>query len=299
MTFLPRLIAVAALAATLPASQILAQGRTGWAGEIAGLAVYQGSADLDDGGDFSADRAFVRAAAIYRFQNGGSAGLQLSYGQFSYDFSFDGNQPWDDITDIRLSLPMRFRIGETGDLFVSPQIRWDYQDGASASDGETYGVFAGFAWQVSDRLRIGPAFGAFSTLDDGGTDFFPALLVDWDISSRWNFSTGAGLGATQGPGLSLSYAYSDAVSLSLGLRSEDVEFRLDDDGPAPGGVGQDSSFPVVVALDYSPSPRVLMNAFVGAEFNGELSLKDAAGVEISRQDYDTAPIAGFAVRVRF
>lgn len=294
-------LTIGALVATGVAAPVAAQDGppTGWLPVVEGLAVYQGSADLSGGGAFSASRAFLRGGALYRTESGVSAGLFVSFGQFSYDFDLAGAQPWGDIRDVRVSAPMRFELGDRANLFISPQLRWDYESGVSASDGYTYGVFAGITWRVNERLRIGPAVGAFTQLEDNDLEVFPALLVDWDFADRWNLSTGTGLGATQGPGIALTYAYTDALSFSLAARSENVRFRLDNAGLAPGGVGEDSSFPVVVSVDYSPNPGMAFNAFFGAEFNGELTLDNAAGVEVSRQSYDTAPIAGVAFRLRF
>lgn len=296
---LTRSLALCGGAILLSTTGALAQQRTGWASQFDGLAVYQGNAGLSGGGEFSAERAFLRTGALYRFDSGASAGLFLSYGQFSYDFSLAGNQPWDRIRDVRISAPVRVSVGDTATVFISPQVRWDYEDGASSSDGRTYGVFAGITWQVNPNLRIGPAFGAFSELGTDDTEVFPAFLVDWDIARRWNLSTGTGLGATQGPGVILSYQHTDALSFSLGARSERVRFRLDNAGLAPGGVGEDRSVPVALSVDYQPNPAVRVSAFVGAEFDGRLTLDAANGAEISRQDYDTAPIVGFAARIRF
>ncbi|NOD36813.1 hypothetical protein GS627_12150 [Ruegeria sp. HKCCD7318] len=254
---------------------------------------------MSGGGKFSASRAFLRATALYNLEGGSSVGLSTSFGKLDYNFSQSNNQPWENIRDLRVAVPVRFRVGDTTTVFVSPQIRWDYQSGASSSDGRTYGVFAGIAWQLNERLTIGPAFGAFSEFDESGTDFFPALLIDWDINDRWNLNTGSGVGATQGPGLSLSYALNEAIDLSLTARSERIRFRLDGDGLAPDGVGEDKSIPVVLSLGYNPNPGVSMSVFAGAEFDGRLTLDDANGVEISRQRYDTAPLVGLAFRVRF
>ncbi len=276
-----------------------AQPQLGWAYQVDGLAAFQGDADLSGGGKFSASRAFLRATALYNLEGGSSVGLSTSFGKLDYNFSQSNNQPWENIRDLRVAVPVRFRVGDTTTVFVSPQIRWDYQSGASSSDGRTYGVFAGIAWQLNERLTIGPAFGAFSELDESGTDFFPALLIDWDINERWNLNTGSGVGATQGPGLSLSYALNEAIDLSLTARSERIRFRLDGDGVAPDGVGEDKSIPVVLSLGYNPNPGVSMSVFAGAEFDGRLTLDDANGAEISRQSYDTAPLVGLAFRVRF
>ncbi len=276
-----------------------AQPRLGWAYQVDGLAAFQGDADLSGGGKFSASRAFLRTTALYNLEGGSSVGLSTSIGKLDFNFSQSNNQPWENIRDLRVAVPVRFRVGDTTTVFVSPQIRWDYQSGASSSDGRTYGVFAGIAWQLNERLTIGPAFGAFSEFDESGTDFFPALLIDWDINDRWNLNTGSGVGATQGPGLSLSYALNEAIDLSLTARLERIRFRLDGDGLAPDGVGEDKSIPVVLSLGYNPNPGVSMSVFAGAEFDGRLTLDDANGVEISRQRYDTAPLVGLAFRVRF
>ncbi len=300
MTF-HKTIAVAGITLTgmvLPGA-VMAQQPTGWGTSIDGLAIYQGSADLDQGGDFSASRAFLRAGAINRFGDGSFAGLLLSYGQFNYDFGRPENRPWEDIRDIRITTPLRFALDSGASVLISPQSRWDYERGASASDGFTYGLFAGVSWEVSPNLQIGPAFGVFSEIGTNDLEVFPALLVDWTFADRWTLSTGSGLGATQGPGVSLGYQLSDDLNLGLGVRSENLRFQLDDDGIAPGGVGEDSSIPVVFSIEYAPNPGISLTAFAGAEFNGELTLENASGRTVSQQDYDTAPIAGAAFRFRF
>lgn len=275
-----------------------AQAPSGLGYQADGLILYQGSAGLDNGGSFSASRAFLRGSSLYRFGNGHSIGLSVSYGQFSYDFDQVATAPWDDIRDVRISVPMRFQLGNRSSMFLSPQLRWDYERGASISDGKTYGIFAGVAWEVTESLTIGPAFGAYSQLGDD-TEFFPALLIDWKMTDKLSLGTGTGPGATRGPGLTLSYSHSDVLDFALSARSEEIRFRLDDSGPAPGGVGEDKSIPVAFSVSYRPNPAMLFSAFVGAELNGQLTLENANGVEVSRQTYDTAPIAGLSFRIRF
>ena len=158
---------------------------------------------------------------------------------------------------------------------------------------------AGVAWEISDSLTIGPAIGAYSQLEDSGADVFPALLINWDINDRWNLNTGSGLGATGGPGLTLGYTINDSIKLALSARLESVQFRLDENGVSPNGVGEDESTPVVLSLQYDPNPGFSVSAFAGAEFDGRLRLEDSDGNRISSQSYDTAPLAGIALRLRF
>lgn len=284
--------AIVSVAATAGAAQ-----QSGWITVVDGLAVTQESSNLSGGGSFSSSRAFLRGGALYR-NDDFSYGFLLSLGGYGYDFATPGAAPWDDVRDVRISAPIRFRAGNAK-VFISPQLRWDYEDDASASDGFTYGVFTGVTWEVSPTLEIGPAFGAFSELESNDIDFFPALLVNWKMTDLWSLGTSTAAGATQGPGVTLKYQVSRSTSLSLSTRYERTRFRLDNNGLAPGGIGQDSSMPVVLSLDYKPNPGVSFNAFVGMEFDGELKLEDATGVTVSRQSYDNAMIAGLTFRVLF
>jgi hypothetical protein len=151
--------ALSVISVLISSNPSVAQMRTGWGTQVDGLAAFQGSASLSGGGDFSANRTFLRASSLYNFGNGNFAGLSASVGQFYYEFSQAVNQPWTGIRDIRISAPVRFRVGETASVFLSPQIRLDFQRGASASDGQTAGIFAGIAWQVGENLRIGSHLG--------------------------------------------------------------------------------------------------------------------------------------------
>jgi hypothetical protein len=263
---------------------------------LEGLAAGQSDADLDGGGSFSSTRLYGRAGGLHRF-DAGSIGVFASTGRIDYDFS-DTVAPWGEVRDVGFSVPVRYTVGRA-DIFVSPSLRYDYEDGADREDGQTAGAFLGFAWQFSDRLTLGPAFGIFSELESDSPNIFPAILVDWEITDRARLSTGPAIGATQGPGLSFDYGVTDRLRLGIAGRYENIRFRLDDDGPAPGGIGQDTSFPLVVTLDYEPFPGSRLAAFAGAEFGGEVRLEDARGRTIETREYDPAPVVGFAFRIGF
>ena len=293
-----RPLAIAA-ALTLVAPMAEAQAPLGWGAEVTGFVAHQGAADLDGGGDVSSTRSLLRVGGLYRFASGNSVGAALSFGEQSYDFGGGAPKLWGDIHGIAFSMPMRFEIPNGPRIFLVPQVRQAYESGASGSDSTTYGIFATASWQVSDTLRIGPGFGAFSELEGDGVNLFPVLLVDWQITNRWNLSTGTGVAATQGPGLRLSYAYSDALDFGIGVRYESAEFRLDGTGLAPGGVGEDSNIPVVLSVNYAPNPGISISGFLGAAFDGEIRAENANGTLASKQSYDTAPVGGLSLRLRF
>lgn len=302
---LPFRTVAAFLGLALSTSSALAQGGppTGpWRTSAEAIAAWQGKTDLDEGGSFSVNRSFLSGTVGYGWSRTGSVGLTIGAGRWDYSFSdnaeLSDTTPWSDVEDFRISAPIRFGFGETGQAIVIPTVRYSAETDADLEDGQTMGVIAGAFWRVSPTLSIGPGFGWFTGLDDRD-QAFPILVIDWDISERWNLSTGQGLGASQGPGLALSYKYSDALTLGLAGRSEDVSFRLDDKGPAPGGIGEDKAYPLVATMAYSPNPGIRLSAFAGVELGGTLTLRDENGSLVDRRDYDPVPILGAAVDFRF
>lgn len=283
------------LLAGLSAGAVVAQAPGGppgprWVTGIDGLAGYQGAADLDGGGDMTFTRYFAGVSVTRLDPEGISVGVSAGAGGGKYDF---GGRPalWGDTRDQQLSLFLRAKLGERTNLILIPTLKYAVEDGASMSDGRTQGVIGALFWDITDTLTLGPGIGVFTQLEQD-RELFPFLAIDWKITPKLLLSTGQGVGATQGPGLTLSYAVTDALRLGIAGRIEDAEFRLDDSGPAPGGVGQHSSFPLVATVAWSPSRRVSASAFAGVDFGGELTLRDAQGGVISREDYDPAPVLG-------
>lgn len=268
-----------------------------WFTELEAAAAYQGSADLDGGGSVSISRGIVAGGVSFGTDPFNSVGVSVSAGTFSYNF--DGvAAPFEDVYDYNFSLPIFFGVTDTVTALVIPTLRFSAEEGVDMSDAQTGGAIVGAFWQVSDTLQIGPGLGAVTTLEDG-ISYFPFLLVDWSISDRWNLSTGRGLGASRGPGLTLSYAASDELSLGIAGRYEQSEFRLDDDGPVPGGVGRDTAIPLVATLDWTPNPGISVNGFAGLQVGGNLTIEDDDGRTVENRDYDPSPIVGATVQIRF
>jgi len=267
---------------------------------IEGGGLHQTEVDLSDSnGGFAVDRAFIGASFDFGWSLRDSIGISIGGGKSSYEFndesSFGGGDPWGKVEDARISLTWRSGFGDNGSFFLIPTVRFDGESGAS--DDSTYGLYTAAAWRLSDSLTIGPGLGVMSRLEDS-TRIFPILAIDWDISERWNLSTGGGLAASRGPGLTLGYQLNDDWSLGLSGRYEDVEFRLDEKGPHPDGVGRDLSLPLVFSATLKPSPKLTFSVFTGVELFGTLKLKDPTGKVVEESDYDPAPLFGATFEVR-
>lgn len=271
--------------------------------DIDGGAAHQSMTDLKDSeGSFAVDRWFVSAGITYAWDRRNALGFTLGGGRSSYEFDDltgpAGSEPWNKIEETRAAITGRFSFSEKGTAIIIPTVRFNGEEGASSSDSRTFGLFAAAAWRIDENLTIGPGIGVFSRLEDG-TRAFPILVIDWNISERWNLSTGRGLAASQGPGLTLSYELNQNWSFGLSGRYENIEFRLDDEGPAPGGVGRDRSLPLVASAVLDINPRINLSVFAGLEFAGELRMKDDMDVTVEERKYDPAPLFGATFAVRF
>jgi len=169
------------------------------------------------------------------------------------------------------------------DIYAIPTLRFNAESGASLNDGKNGGVLAGAAYRVNDRLTIGPGIGVFSEIEDD-TSFFPILIVDWKITDTLSLETGRGFAATRGHGLQLNWKYSPRWQFAFGGRYEKTRFRLDDSGPAPGGVGQDKAIPLFALAEFAIAEDMKFSLIGGAETSGHLSLEDGSGRKISSSD---------------
>ena len=293
---------LAIVAAHVQANDAAKPVRGPWSWSVAGGALHQLDADFDDSeGSFSVNRGFLQLSGGYSWDRRNSVSLSLGGGSSNYLFdggaSIEGFPPWERIEDYRVSLPIRFNVGEQADFIVIPSVRSYAETGASLGDGRTEGLIAGMGWRFSDRLTIGPGFGWYSELG-GGSNAFPIVVVDWKITDRLSLQTGRGLAASQGPGFTLAYELSDRWTLSGLARYEKTRFALDEDG-GEAAIGEDRSAPLLLSLDYSPWPMTSASIFIGAELNGELTLESDRGRELASSEFETAPVVGFSFRSRF
>ncbi len=274
----------------------------GWSTSWEGGFARQFNADLGSGGEFNVKRFFIQGGAAYTVKPGNRISVSLGYGRHSYDFSgttgFAGLVPWKDIDTLRFGVPVSYRLDDKRQLFFLPTLRFAAQSSASLDDGAGGGALGGFVYRFSDRLNIGPGIGVLTRIEDS-TDVFPILLIDWKITDRLSLETGRGLAATAGPGLTLNWRTHGSWRWLLAARYEKLRFRLDEDGPAPRGVGEDRSWPLVLGASYRFNPNTEVTVLGGVELDGELRLDDENGDPIARQDHDQAPFLALTFRARF
>jgi outer membrane receptor protein involved in Fe transport len=277
--------------------------RPGWSFPLQGAFSHQFDTGIDNnGGTFSVDRLFLQGGVAYTTKTNLMVSVNLGYGYDGYNFSgetgFAALRPWKDIDTFRVSTPILWGLDHTWTVFVIPSARFAGESGVDLGDGAHGGLFLGAAYRVGRRLTIGPGIGVVTQIE-ADASVFPVLLIDWKITDSLSLGTGRGLGATLGPGLFLNWAASDRWRVALGGRYEKFRFRLNEDGIAPNGVGEDFSLPILAGIVYRLAPQIQASLMGGVELEGTLQLDDEKGNEIAKEDYDTAGFAGFMLSVRF
>ncbi len=273
-----------------------------WSLPLRGGFVYQFNSNLDDGGNFSSTRFFIQGGPTYSPAPRRSISLAVGYGHDGYDFS-DGkalspSPPWSDIHSLRFSVPVRWGLDDAWSVIAVPTIRFTAENGADWDEAATGGGFAGFSYRFSDRLSLGPGIGILDQLEESAS-VFPILVIRWKITDQLSLGTGGGLAATLGPGLSLNWQPSAKWDFMLGGRYEKLRFRLDKNGPNPGGIGEDSSFPLIFGATYKFDHKSRISVIGGLELGGELRLEDEEGRLMNKDNYDPAGFLGITFYHRF
>lgn len=264
-----------------------------WIPSVRAGYLHQFDTDIDGGGSFSVNRANVRAGINRVFDRDRMIGLSLGYGYNGYDFTGLARDPWSDVHTLTLGIPVRWSINDQWSFFGLPVLRSSGESGADFSDSLSGGFLGGFTYKFGDCLTLGPGIGVLSQLEDDAS-VFPILLINWRITDSLQLETGRGFGASQGPGLMLSWQLSEKWKLSLGSRYEKLRFRLDDKGPASGGIGEEKGIPVYLGASYATSRFSELSIYGGAKFGGSIGLDNASGNSLSDRDHETAPFAGIA-----
>jgi hypothetical protein len=270
---------------------------TGWSPFLRGGSVYNFETDLDDGGNFSVNRYYVEGGMAYLFRKDRMVSLSVGYGQDDYRFSGTASEPWNNIDNYRASLFTRWGMDNGWTWVATASLRAYGEAGVNLDDALTVGGFGGASYTFSDKLTLGPGLGVFERIE-GSPLVIPIIIIDWNITDKLSLGTGGGLAATAGPGLTLNYKASRHWNLAVSGRYDQKRFRLDDQGLAPNGVGEDRSIPILGSISYVLYPGMHISGLLGYNFNGEFRLEDTYGDHLYDQSYASSFFAGLTIGVR-
>lgn len=273
----------------------------GWSPSATLTPWFQGSADVDGGGGFSATGAILRAGVDGPIGGGHRAGLTFTYGHTEYDFSsatsFGQGEPWTDVDRVGVAATFLLRGPGPWGFLVSPSVDYFLEDGADWSEAQTYGALFGVSRRFGPDLLLGLGAGVFDQLDE--VEAFPLILIDWKIGERLRLVNPLPAGPTGGAGLELSYLLDGGWTLGVGGAMRSARFRLRDDGPFPNGIGGERAFPAFAHVGRRVGQSFALDVYGGAMLGGWVRVEDSAGHEVAERDFDPAPLVGGTVSARF
>jgi long-subunit fatty acid transport protein len=251
---------------------------------------YRADADIDGGGDFNELRFSVAGAGFIRFNDQWSLIPIVSYRFSHYDWSF--RDPWEDIHTVRTTPLVQYVLDDHWTLFGGPALGFSAESGADLGDSFVFGGIVGARYRVSPSLTVGGALGVFSQIEDNAS-VVPLPIVSWQINEQWMLDAGfTEVAAAGGVGAEISYKINDRWSAGAGLQLQRKRFRLSDDGPAPDGVGEDSSIPVYAKLAWQAWNNGSFELIGGVSAGGNVRIEDKNGHKIADDDYDPSGLIG-------
>ena len=293
----------AVVAGALVSGGALAQtsARSEWTAATAVTGVYQFDADLEGGGDFGWGALIASGALIRQVTPQFGAGLALRYDYEKWNFSqaaaFGGQAPWDRLNMLSVSLPVDFAFARDFRVGITPLFGWSYETGAGGSNARNYGAVLAATKRFSPQLTLGAGAGIFRQIDE--TKVFPFLVVQWQINERWRLANPFRAGPAGGAGLELAYAVDDNWEVAGGGAYRSSRFRLDDNGLAPGGIGEHRFFPLFARVARKWGPGTTLELYAGVSAGGRLSVTDTNGDDVASEDYDPALAVGLTLSHRF
>lgn len=274
---------------------------TGWQTSFSLTPVYLASADIDGGGTYESRVLALSIGGSRPVSSRATAGVTLTYAYYDNRFTeanaFGAAAPWSNVERVGLSVPVFVRTDDAWAYLVTPSVDYFHERGAEWSESLTYGAILSAARSFSSRNRVGFGLGVYQQLEE--VRAFPFLVVDWQLTDRLRLNNPLPAGPTGPAGLELNYRASVRWEVGMGAAYRRVRFRLRDDGAFPGGVGEESGVIAFLHAATRFGEDVSLDLYGGALLGGELQVEDSNGDNIAQHGFDSAPLLGATVRVRF
>jgi len=274
-------------------------------------AAHDFEANIDGGGKISSSAAAVRFGYRQPLSEQLFLGVSVGAGARHCDFRGDSGlvpgsteAPWDTAYSYSVGVSAIYRASQQVTLFSALNGSSSGEEGADFDDTLTGGVSGGITYSFSRDLTLGLAATVQTRLEDSLL-FIPFPTINWtlpgDPRRRWRLRAGhVEGGPPTAAGAAISFEPSEQVSLFAGVGVGGLagDFRLDDDGPAPGGVARGRVFPLIAGIDWTPG-ALRLSAYAGIMTFGEIELLDANGDRLGRRGVDPAPTVGAILTWRF
>lgn len=258
----------------------------------------QGSA-LDPGGQIGWSDVAISGSVMRQMVLAFAAGVTGRY--VSEDWRIDApaafgpQPPWRDLQRASVGLNLSLALSQTFVIGLSPALEWAFESGTSMSDALTYGAVASAAKVLGPNLTLGAGASVFRQFYS--VKVSPFAIINWKLNERFRIANALPAGPEGGAGIEARVTLSPDWELAGGgvLRSD--RYRLADEAPYAGLIGETSSTPMFARLSRKLGPLFKTDLYGGVLANSRLRIKDDSGHEVAHTDYPVSPT--FALTVSF
>lgn len=276
--------------------------QSAWRYDMSIASFHLPEADLDSGGRTELTTYHFEAGVRRRITSGFSTGLTFNYGYYDRGFSgdrgFGALRPWDDSERLGLNASFLIHPDENWSYGIRPFVASFSEGGDISDESLSYGVaLAAVSHRSSDRhLGLGVRI---TNRIDNSVKIIPLVVVNWRFNDHWQLSNPSEPDLIGAGGLELEFKPNDRWKFALLGAYHSPDFRLDGDGPAPGGIGEHEGTTILARVNRRWASGFVFKGYLGAVVDGALEIRDAEGRTIARSRYDTSPLAGLAVEKSF
>jgi hypothetical protein len=265
--------------------------------------LYQFGSKVDGGGSLSVFTLITGAGVAKQVTKNLEAGVDLTYIYDGYSFSgmtgFRVPYPWSSIHTFGISVPLTYSVNNdcTWKIYLVPTGQFVGESTARFGDALVYGGAIGVSHVFTPKIEVGLGIAGYYNLAQ--VSFFPYPIVKIQISDRIQLTNPFGASPAGPGGGVLNYKLTEHWGVGLGGAYRSYRFRLDHNGPIPGGVGQYRSCPVFATVGYQPSPALRVELYAGATLFNKIYIDDHGGDELLRTKQNAAPLLGMSASGTF
>ena len=286
----------------LSASMATAQGRPPGTvtPSLAVTGVHQFDADVDEGGSVGWGSVSISAGVTRQMVPAFAAGISARHisEQWRMDTpaAFAGQSPWRDLQRSNVGLNLSLALSRSFLVGLSPVVEWARERDASADDALTYGAVVSAVKVVNSGLTLGA--GASVNRQFYSVKVSPFLIINWKLSDRFKIANALPAGPEGGAGIEARWTLAPDWELAAGGVIRSDRYRLANDAPYAGLIGETASIPMFARLSRTLGPHGKADFYAGVLANGRLRIKDSDGNEVANTGYPVAPALAMSLSFR-
>ena len=282
-------IACACMTLSRASAQGQAPGTVTLSANATGL--HQFESKMDPSGRVQWSSLAVSGGATRQMVPAFAAGVSVRYVTEDWRMdapgAFGGQAPWRTLERASVGASLSLALSKTFLVGASPGLEWALENGARSSDALTYGAVASAVKVLGPRLTLGGGASAYRQFYS--VKVSPFVIVNWKLNDRLRIANALPAGPEGGAGIEARGTLTPELELAVGgvLRSD--RYRLADEAPYAGLIGETSSTPIFARLSRKFGTTFRADFYAGTLTSARLRIKDSDGHEVASTSYAAAP----------